>query len=327
MGDGAPCLPIDLLMGDCGVPSHHRPEGNYTEGKCFFMRSKPLHQGTVLGDRYEIVDLLKAGGMGAVYKGMDKRLDSICAIKELLPPYGDKEKKETAREWFKREGDLLARLSHSNLPKVTDYFISSGRYYLVMDFIEGEDLEIILSGEGKGGLPEPVVIKISLDILKTLDYLHGQNPPVIYRDVKPANIMIHKDGRAILIDFGIARVLEDEKDGKKTAVGTAGYAPLEQCRGHVEIRSDLYALGATMHHLITGIPPVPFNFDPVRKINQKVSRELEEIIMRALKERPEDRFSSAKEMFNALSVLNDDLKPSDLTLIDRGDILFSGGEL
>ena len=263
--------------------------------------SGPLTPGVLLENRYKIVNLIKAGGMGAVYKAVDDKLDSICTIKELLPPYSSSPQElAQATQWFKREAKLLARLDHSNLPKVSDYFINNGRYYLAMTFIEGEDLETMLSKEGKPGLPVDKVIKWAKQILQVLDYLHKQNPPVVYRDIKPGNIMIHKDGRAMLIDFGIARLVQEKSNTKKTAIGTPGYSPVEQCKGQVEPRSDLYALGATMHHLITGIEPLPFKFEPLSKIIPNISPELENILAKSLKDNLTERFNNAEEMKIAL---------------------------
>jgi serine/threonine protein kinase len=168
-----------------------------------------------------------------------------------------------------------------------------------MNFIDGEDLETKLQKEG--ALPEEKVIEWAKQILHILDYLHNLNPPVIYRDIKPSNIMLHKDGRVMLVDFGIARVVHTDSQSQKTAIGTGGYAPVEQCRGKAEARSDLYALGATIHHLLTGIEPLPFKFEPLRKIMPSVSVELEGVIMKSLKDNLSERYSNAKEMLQALS--------------------------
>ncbi|MEQ8191057.1 MAG: protein kinase [Candidatus Eremiobacterota bacterium] len=265
----------------------------------------PLGEETLLENRYKIIGLIKSGGMGALYRALDMRLESTCAVKELLPFYGRKEEQEEAKKWFKREAAILASLDHPNLPKVSDYFISNNRYYIVMDFIEGDNLKTIVDKTGEKGLEAEKVIKWSKDILKILDYLHTQNPPVIYRDIKPSNIMIHRDGRAILIDFGIARVIDRDSNTEKTVIGTEGYCPVEQYRGKVEARSDIYALGATMHHLLTGLPPVPFKFEPLREIIPEISPEVEEIVMKSLKEKPQDRFASAKDMLIALDALKE----------------------
>ena len=291
------------------------------QGMADSVNNLSLQKGTVLEGRYEIIKLIKAGGMGAVYRAYDRILGHICAVKELLPSCDD----EKATEWFRREAELLAGLNHPGMPKVTDYFIHHGRYYLVMNFIEGDDLHKILIKEGKPGLSEEKVIEIAIEILHILHYLHSQSPPVIYRDIKPSNIMIDKDGRVMLIDFGIARVLTD-RDIKKTTVGTPGYAPLEQYRGQVEQRSDIYSLGATMHHLLTGIAPIPFNFVPVKNVNRKVSDEMESIVMKALKEEPENRFSSAKEMLKLLERLERGEKDLPLDWLDKGDMFFDRGK-
>jgi len=260
----------------------------------------PLPPGTILDNRYTILKLIKAGGMGAVYKASYDNLNKICAIKELLPPYGDQEEHEKATEWFKRETKLLAKLDHPYLPGYVDCFICYGRYYLVMNFIEGEDLERKLDREGKPGLQERKVVEWARQILDVLDYLHTRKPPVIYRDIKPGNIMINKYEQATLIDFGIARIASKYSHTQKTAIGTNGYAPIEQCKGDAEPRSDLYALGATMHHLLTGVAPLPFRFEPVRKINSSISVEVERVIMKALKDLPDSRYASAKDMADAL---------------------------
>jgi len=262
--------------------------------------SGPLSSGTILEKRYKIIELIKSGGMGAVYKALDDKLDRICAVKELLPPFGTPQQQAQAAEWFKREAKLLAKLSHANLPGVIDSFTFNGRYYLVMEFIEGMDLDTILQKDGNPGLPEDKVVEWAKQVLMVLEYLHNQNPPIIYRDIKPGNIMIHKDGRAMLIDFGIARTVQEASQTKKTAVGTEGYAPPEQCRGQVEPRSDICALGATMHQLLTGIQPIPFMFEPVGK-NVKVSPEVETIVMKALSLKVEDRFKTAGEMRSSFS--------------------------
>lgn len=262
----------------------------------------PLNAEALLEGRYKILRLLKTGGMGAVYKARDLKLNNICAIKELLPVYGDPEKEKENTEWFNREAKLLAGLDHPNLPNVTDYFMSYKRYYLVMNFIEGKDLETILRLEGRPGLPIEKVLNWSSQILHVLNYLHNLDPPVIYRDIKPSNIMLHKDGRAMLVDFGIARTIHHDSSTVKTAIGTPGYAPEEQCDGIAEPRSDIYSLGATMHHLFTGKRPGYLNhkFSSIRQSNPDFPEELDEIIMKALKDRKEERFSSAKEMLEAL---------------------------
>ena len=269
-----------------------------------------LSTGTILVNRYEIINLIKSGGMGAVYKVRDHRMLELCAIKELIATFSTEEQQEYSLKRFNVEGKMLANLNHSNLPCVTDLFIERGRYYLVMDFIDGKDLDTILKEKKKLSTEE--TLTYALQILDVLDYLHTQNPPIIYRDLKPANIMIRsRDQRAMLIDFGIARTVEEE--GKKTKIGTPQYSTsLEQFKGMVEPRSDIYSLGATMHHLITGIMPAPmaFQFDPVTKFIPELSKDLERIIEKAVQTDIDARYSSAREMMEEVKkILDKDKKP------------------
>lgn len=265
----------------------------------------PLPVDTVLEGRYKIIKLVKSGGMGAVYKADDMKLKNICAVKELIPTYESIKKQKKFEKWFDREAELLAKLDHANLPNVSDYFVADDRYYLVMSFIEGDDLETILKKEGNPGLPEDRVIDWSIQILKVLDYLHNLTPAIIYRDIKPANIMVHKDGRAMLIDFGIARTLKHDSETVKTKIGTPHYSSHEQCLGKPEPRSDIYSLGATMHHLLTGVLPKQFTFEFASPSNfvDTVSPQLENIVMKSVQVEPDDRYSSAKEMYRALKPL------------------------
>ncbi|MEW6558042.1 MAG: serine/threonine-protein kinase, partial [Elusimicrobiota bacterium] len=263
-----------------------------------------LKTGIILENHYKVVNLIKKGGMGAVYKAEDIKSNSIYAIKELIPPLGTSLEQEQAKQWFKREAELLKKLKHPNFPKISDNFISNGRYYLVMTYIDGQDLETILEKEGNPGLPEQKVIDWAKQILEFLDYLHNQSPPVIYRDIKPSNIMLNKNNQIVLVDFGIARVIHQNSQTTKTIIGTEGYCPVEQYRGKAEPRSDLYSLGATMHHLLTGMSPIPFKFDPLSTSNPNISSNLENIVMKALNDDLNKRFLSAKQMINALKGVN-----------------------
>jgi len=259
-----------------------------------------LPEGVILQKRYKIEELLKTGGMGSVYKGLDQRLNRHIAIKELLLTYNNTEEKEYAEKRFQEEAYLLSQLENYHLPTIHDYFIENGRYYLVLSYIEGVDLAQLLEIEGKPGLPEHLVIEWALQILDVLDYLHTREPPIVYRDIKPGNIMIHKDGRIILVDFGIARTIQTDKEVLYTAIGTDGYAPEEQYRGVVTPASDIYSLGVTMHHLLTGEHPVPFNLKPVRNIAPWVSSELESIVMKAVEFEEKKRYEQARDMKSAL---------------------------
>jgi len=264
--------------------------------------SDTLKKGVSLDGRYEIVELVKAGGMGAVYKAKDTRLDEYCAVKEMYSQYSDPQEQEYAVKRFNQEAKILARLRHMHLPRVIDHFTESGKYYLVMDFVEGEDLEVIVTRDGKGGLPEEKVVKYAIQVLDVLDYLHCQDPPIVYRDVKPPNIVIRNtDDNVMIVDFGIARAVLPGSMTKKTTVGTEGYIAPEQYVGKPEPRSDIYSLGATMHHLLTGITPmIPFHFTPVKKIKPSISDKTSSIIIKSLQMKPDERFSTAGEMKKAL---------------------------
>ncbi|MEQ8223433.1 MAG: protein kinase [Candidatus Eremiobacterota bacterium] len=264
---------------------------------------KALTPGIILANRYEIIQKIKSGGMGSVYKTKHVSLGKIYAVKELINLSMNPQEQQEAITRFKMEAKILSELTHPNMPSVSDYFSIGGRYYLVMDFIEGKDLSTILSEEGKPGLPEADVVEWSNQICDVLNYLHTRNPPIIYRDIKPSNIMIREhDKKAILIDFGIVRTVQTEEDMSltKTAIGTIGYMSPEQYRGRPEVRSDVYSLGATMYHLLTGTQPIPFNFQSVLKERPDISEELNAIVMTSVRLKPAERFVSAQEMKKAL---------------------------
>jgi len=174
------------------------------------------------------------------------------------------------------------------------------RYYLTMDFVEGDDLHNVLKQEGEPGLPEEKVLQWSVEICDVLAYLHNQDPPIIYRDLKPSNIMLRaSDKKIVLIDFGIARAILDET-APKTSIGTMGYISPEQFRGMPEAASDLYSLGATMFHLMTGVMPVPFTYEPIKKYNPSISDRVANIVKKAFESKVENRFQSAEEMKAAI---------------------------
>jgi len=260
-----------------------------------------LSLGAQLDRRYEILSLIKSGGMGSVYKARDIRLKRVCAVKEMLGQYSNPEEQKYAIKRFEEEAYILANLTHASLPTIIDYFVEKGRYYIVMDFVQGTDLEEILKVEGDPGLREDKVVNYTIQVLEVLEYLHNQNPPIIYRDIKPSNIMIREsDNRAILVDFGIARAIQTESKTKKTVIGTPGYLAPEQWRGSPEARSDLYSLGATMHHLLTGKEPSPLDFSPIITCIETLSPDLNSIVMKALEGDLEKRYSDASEMKGAL---------------------------
>jgi len=264
-----------------------------------------LKPGIILDNRYEIRCLIKAGGMGAVYEALDHRFNKTsCAVKEMLLKNPNPEEQQYIIKRFQREAEILHTLRHANLPVVRDYFTEYSRYYIVMDYIEGSDLSSII--KRFGAIPQEQVIEWSIQILDALDYLHSQPTPIIYRDLKPGNIMIrNSDKRAMLVDFGIARTIELGSDTIKTVVGTLVFAPEELLQGKVEPRSDIYSLGGTMHCMLSGIIPTgAFSFEPLRHLKPNVCEELEWIVMRALKMKASQRYDTAKDMKEALECIS-----------------------
>jgi serine/threonine protein kinase len=244
---------------------------------------EPLPISHLLDGRYRIHKLLGAGGMGRVYLANDIRLaNRPVAVKEMILGDGVQERK--AIEDFNREASVLARLSHPSIPQIIDYFGEQGRHYMVMEYVAGGDLQHRLDEMGVSArMGEADVLEMARQLLDVLQFLHSQKPSIIYRDLKPANIMIDHHGRAMLVDFGIARFLPP--GGRGTQIGSVGYAPPEQYVGKMEPRSDLYALAATMHHLLTGRDPQlqpPFSFPSLTELAPKVSAQTAQVIMAAL---------------------------------------------
>lgn len=277
-----------------------QPESALAEGS--------LAPGTMLQDRYQIIGVLGIGGMATVYKARDMRFANVtrlCAVKEMANLAPDPQVREIAIQNFEREANILATANHPAMPQIYDFFSESTRSYLVMELIEGADMESHLSELGnKEFFEESLVVDWALQICEVLIYLHHLKPqPIVFRDLKPGNIMLDDQERVRLIDFGIAKVFQVGQKG--TMIGTEGYSPPEQYRGIAEPRADIYALGATLHHLLTKQDPrlePPFSFQerPISAANPDVDAQLEEVIMRALEYDIDKRYASVEEFKKAI---------------------------
>ncbi len=258
-----------------------------------------LHNG-----RYVIEGLLGKGGMGAVYRARDTRLNNkLWAVKEMSTArLSTTEELRQGVEAFRREAAMLANLSHRNLPKVVDNFEENGREYLVMELVEGQTLSDLLKKSGKA-LSVDQVVGWGEQLCDVLGYLHSLKPPIIFRDLKPDNIMVDKNGDVKLIDFGIARHFTPGKKSDTMPFGTAGYAPPEQYgKGQTDARSDVYALAATLHQLLTGRDPSqdPFNFPSARQLNPGVPEGLSAALQKALANAAPDRWATTSDFRRAL---------------------------
>ncbi|MBN1248913.1 MAG: PQQ-binding-like beta-propeller repeat protein [Anaerolineae bacterium] len=265
-----------------------------------------LPTGTQLQNRYKVLGVIGVGGMAVVYKAQDLRFPGVmrlCAIKEMINTAADPQVRQMIVRNFEREASILATLSHPAIPQVYDYFTEGSRSYLVEEFIPGKDLEARVS-EIEGFFPETQVIEWAVQLCDVLSYLHNHKPrPIIFRDFKPSNIILDTHGRIRLVDFGIAKLFQSGQKG--TMIGTEGYSPPEQYRGVAEPRGDVYALGATLHHLLSKQdprlePPFSFKERPIHMTNPTASRELVTVVDRALEYDVNERWGSAEEFRRAL---------------------------
>lgn len=273
---------------------------------------------TLLKDRYRIAGPIGQGGMGAVYRAEDTLLSGrICAVKEIAPDPGIPEQRLLQlQEQFRQEASVLARLDHPNLPKVSDYFTHNDREYLVMDYVPGHDLRELIDEalDEHHFLDESLVLDWALQLCSALSYLHAQDPPVLHRDIKPSNIKLMPSGLIKLVDFGLVKLLTGDESRTVTIVqgqGTAAYTPLEQYGGddaHTDTRTDIYSLGATLYHLLTGRPPATarerfLRSDALispREVNAHISPGVENVILASLALHPDERPIDVESVSEAL---------------------------
>lgn len=250
--------------------------------------------GTVIDGKYQILKEIGRGGMSVVYLAMDTHLNKQWAVKEIRKK-GSGKNDEIIVNSLLGEANMMKRLDHPALPRIVDIIDNGVTLYVVMDYIEGESLDKIL--KEYGAQPEEKVINWAMQIADALSYLHAQRPPIIYRDMKPANVMLKPEGNIKIIDFGIAREYKEQNLADTTVLGTKGYAPPEQYSGQTDPRSDIFALGMTMHHLLTGIDPRNGEpYAPVRQWNPELSEGIEIIIDRCVQPAAENRYQSCADL-------------------------------
>ena len=259
---------------------------------------------SILRNRYRILEKRAQGGMAAVYRAADMHLaGKLWAVKEMSDAaITNPLDRQQAVAAFQQEAQMLASLSHPNLPKVTDYFSEDGREYLVMEFVEGQSLDELLTACGNRPFTEEQVLGWAFQLCGVLEYLHQQN--IIFRDLKPSNIMIDRNGTVRLIDFGIARIFKVGKASDTAAFGTQGYAPPELYGGsQSDLRADIYSLGATLHTLLTGFDPSqsPLQLPPTRQLNPSVSPETDRAITTSLAYKADQRWANVGAFRNALA--------------------------
>jgi serine/threonine protein kinase len=279
--------------------------------------SFPLKNGEVLRGRYQVRERIGRGGMGSIYLAEDLRLSGrLCALKEVLYDRNLPDKVlEQAREQFFREATVLARLDHPNLPKVSDFFSSGQRDYLVMDYVPGNDLRSMMLDARRHNtfLKEKDVLNWANQLADALSFLHRQEPSIVHRDIKPSNLKITPNGLLKLVDFGLVKIMAPE-EVTITVIqgqGTALYTPLEQYGGdglHTDVRADIYAFGATLYHLLTNESPAdarkrflqPDSLLPIRRINPAVSSRTERAILWAMSLHPDQRPESIELLRQSL---------------------------
>ena len=267
-----------------------------------------LAEQTLLSERYQLVSLIGQGGMGAVYKAVDTRFNNRpIAIKEMSRSGLTPARIQEAEESFEREARLLADLLHPNLPRIYDHFTQGERSYLVMDFIEGRSLEEFLESANGKPLPLDQVLDWGMQLCDVLSYLHTHHPPIIFRDLKPSNVMVSESGHIFLIDFGIARVFKPGQSHDTVALGSPGFAAPEQYgKSQSTPRSDIYSLGALLHSLLTGVDPSeqPFFFRPASQINPQVPPDLDILLQQMVEMNAEKRPASAQEVLKVLRMVD-----------------------
>lgn len=264
-----------------------------------------LEMGSLVDGKYKILNKIGQGGMSVVYLAMNERANKQWAIKEVRKD--GVQNFEVVKQGLIAETEMLKKLSHPNLPSIIDVIDGDGTFLIVMDYIEGRHLESVVKEYGAQSQED--VIEWAKQLCDVLSYLHSRKPPIIYRDMKPSNVMLKPDGKVMLIDFGTAREFKENSVADTTCLGTQGYAAPEQYGGHgqTDARTDIYCLGATLYHLLTGHNPgePPYEMYPIRYWNPELSSGLEEIILKCTQKNPDDRYQNCGELLYALEHYNE----------------------
>ena len=259
-----------------------------------------LEIGSLVDGKYKILNKIGQGGMSIVYLAMNERANKQWAIKEVRKD--GVQNFQAVKQGVIAETEMLKKLNHPNLPSIVDVIDGDGTLLIVMDYIEGRHLESVVTEYGAQSQED--VLQWAKQLCDVLAYLHSRKPPIIYRDMKPSNIMLKPDGKVVLIDFGIAREFKENSGADTTCLGTQGYAAPEQYggRGQTDARTDIYCLGATLYHLLTGHNPnePPYALYPIRYWNPRLSSGLEKIILKCTQKNPYDRYQNCGELMHAL---------------------------
>lgn len=300
-----------------------------------------LRPGEILNDKYEILDHIGTGGMSTVWLARDRNVRRLWAVKDISKKDPKYELTVNEKKTLS-EIEIMRKLDHPALPRIVDVIDEEDDIFVIMDYIEGETLEKLL--EQYGVQKETIVVSWMLEVCDILTYLHSQNPPIIYRDIKPNNLMLDREGHIKIIDFGIAREYSGKAD--TMPLGTKGYASPEHFTQHTDVRSDIFTVGATAYQLLTGKNPQdpPYVIQPIRKVDPTLSQGLEKVILKATRPDPSERYQTARDLANALesytklddvyiSELEDKLTShrrkliASIALIVLGAILFGGSFL
>lgn len=272
--------------------------------------------------RFIIIGKISEGGMGKIFLAQDLKMKCMVVIKQMIPIAENEKDLEYLSKRFKEEARLLFRLKHSSIPRVVDYFIENNNFYMIMEFIEGQNLLQYVSHKPDSRLSVDEAVDLMEKVCDILKYLHKQKPPIIHRDIKPGNIMINKEGEIILVDFGLARSLD--KDKSSTAmVGTYGFSSPEHYTGKFLLSSDLYCLGATFHYLLSGESPrerLPFDFPPLARYRDDIPNDLQKLFDNLLDSDPKQRYSKVEEALRDIQIIKETDYPE--TLINWEKLLF-----